>query len=346
MADVFGGLVTSGINFGLMQQQFSNQKKLQNDAQNYNRLMWNMSNEYNTPANQMARFQSAGLNPNLIYGQMNQSASAPSSGVGSASLAQAPAMSMFEAAQIGLLKAQKENIEANTKETLAGAGLKNVQADYTQADIDRVRAVTGLTEQQVKNLIAEYDNIVETKTQIQANVDYLKSLKGKTDEETDKFHWEAQSAYIRYIHEDERCQKEIALLESQYNLNNNQAKAVMIQAYAARIAANASEQNAITNRMMAESNIKLNDAEIDKVNAARQQIDAQTEGINLDNKVKAPAAEWSVKHPKAARNLYGANQYLDVVNKGMDVAVKGSQTLKNVGDTVSDFVGLGKGKGK
>lgn len=28
-------------------------------------------NEYNTPANQMARFQEAGLNPNLIYGQGN-----------------------------------------------------------------------------------------------------------------------------------------------------------------------------------------------------------------------------------------------------------------------------------
>lgn len=32
---------------------------------------WRMQNEYNTPAQQMARFKAAGLNPNLIYGQGN-----------------------------------------------------------------------------------------------------------------------------------------------------------------------------------------------------------------------------------------------------------------------------------
>lgn len=32
---------------------------------------WNMMNAYNSPAEQMARFKAAGLNPNLIYGQQN-----------------------------------------------------------------------------------------------------------------------------------------------------------------------------------------------------------------------------------------------------------------------------------
>lgn len=32
---------------------------------------WRMQNEYNTPGAQMARYQAAGLNPNLIYGQSN-----------------------------------------------------------------------------------------------------------------------------------------------------------------------------------------------------------------------------------------------------------------------------------
>lgn len=32
---------------------------------------WNMNNDYNSPVNQMRRFQEAGLNPNLIYGQGN-----------------------------------------------------------------------------------------------------------------------------------------------------------------------------------------------------------------------------------------------------------------------------------
>lgn len=42
--------------------------------------MWNMNNEYNSPAAQMARFKEAGLNPNLIYsqGSNGNSASMPS----------------------------------------------------------------------------------------------------------------------------------------------------------------------------------------------------------------------------------------------------------------------------
>lgn len=32
---------------------------------------WNMQNSYNSPAEQMKRYQAAGLNPNLIYGQSN-----------------------------------------------------------------------------------------------------------------------------------------------------------------------------------------------------------------------------------------------------------------------------------
>lgn len=48
----------------------------------FNVAMWNAENEYNTPANQMRRFQDAGLNPNLIYGQQNTSASAPSASGG------------------------------------------------------------------------------------------------------------------------------------------------------------------------------------------------------------------------------------------------------------------------
>lgn len=39
--------------------------------QAYNLDLWNLMNEYNSPAAQMRRFQDAGLNPNLIYSQSN-----------------------------------------------------------------------------------------------------------------------------------------------------------------------------------------------------------------------------------------------------------------------------------
>lgn len=45
-----------------------NAAEAQNEAQI---RFWNMQNEYNKPINQMARFDEAGLNPNLIYTQGN-----------------------------------------------------------------------------------------------------------------------------------------------------------------------------------------------------------------------------------------------------------------------------------
>lgn len=42
---------------------------------------WQRENEYNSPAAQMQRYQDAGLNPNLIYGQQNLSAGSPQASV-------------------------------------------------------------------------------------------------------------------------------------------------------------------------------------------------------------------------------------------------------------------------
>lgn len=44
---------------------------LKQQEQAYNFELWKANNEYNSPSAQMARYQDAGLNPNLIYGQQN-----------------------------------------------------------------------------------------------------------------------------------------------------------------------------------------------------------------------------------------------------------------------------------
>lgn len=62
----------------IAQNQANQSQMLYNDLQ-YQRQRkdaladWNMQNEYNSPKAQMARFADAGLNPNLIYGQMTNS---------------------------------------------------------------------------------------------------------------------------------------------------------------------------------------------------------------------------------------------------------------------------------
>ena len=62
--------------YNAVQQTLLNQQAFDNNVK-----MWNMQNEYNTPAAQMQRFRAAGLNPSLMYGSgtgiMNEAAPAP-----------------------------------------------------------------------------------------------------------------------------------------------------------------------------------------------------------------------------------------------------------------------------
>lgn len=90
-ASGFGaGILDQGVSFGFNQlgnslnsrRQYKYNKKLMNQQYELNEKAaqssfdrsiqaWNMENEYNTPKAQMDRFQAAGLNPHLIYGQTN-----------------------------------------------------------------------------------------------------------------------------------------------------------------------------------------------------------------------------------------------------------------------------------
>nr|QGT50721.1 hypothetical protein Elusimicrob1349_1910 [uncultured Elusimicrobia bacterium] len=93
-------------------------------AQNEQQLQWwNMQNEYNSPAAQMARYKAAGLNPNLVSGQIS---SGNASSVGSAAAGDGGANSLSKVsstvAAIYGLKGMKADIankyaqNANLKE--------------------------------------------------------------------------------------------------------------------------------------------------------------------------------------------------------------------------------------
>lgn len=77
MFGIFKGLgnaITGGL-FGLGSALLGAHYTRKNNADNQ-QLSWNMwhaNNAYNDSAAQMARFRAAGLNPNLIYGQMSNS---------------------------------------------------------------------------------------------------------------------------------------------------------------------------------------------------------------------------------------------------------------------------------
>lgn len=103
---------------------------------------WNMENQYNTPANQMARFKEAGLNPNLMFGKgtpgLAGSVGKPDTQrpeFGAAPIAKnASFLSQF--VDYEMKNAQIDNVEAN-------ADVQREQAAYIAAQRGMVQLETG-----------------------------------------------------------------------------------------------------------------------------------------------------------------------------------------------------------
>jgi len=125
-------------------QQLKGQKKALAQQNAAALDMWNKTN-YGA---QMGHLKSAGLNPGLIYGmggaggQLGSSNAMPEA-------AKAGTMDIAGNAQLALMQAQKENIEADTKNKEAeAAATAGVRTEKIRTEIDSIR-------QDIKNQVAE-----------------------------------------------------------------------------------------------------------------------------------------------------------------------------------------------
>ena len=103
------------------------------DYQNRTNLEhWNIQNEYNTPAQQMSRYQAAGLNPNLIYGQQNTA--------GSIDPYKAPKMEPYTGINYGLA----EGLESARDTYFQGKQIQNLTA---QNDLIKQQTISEVSKQ-------------------------------------------------------------------------------------------------------------------------------------------------------------------------------------------------------
>ena len=122
------------------------------------------ANAYNTPANQMQRFQDAGLNPYMMLGQVNagnQTSVASTSptdyssgvqGVGNA------ANTLIQAASAGSqIEVNKATVEKTESETALNKIDAQTRAAENQARINQLVKQGVLTHQQAENLAQEFD---------------------------------------------------------------------------------------------------------------------------------------------------------------------------------------------
>lgn len=113
--DLASGLFNTGT-------QFATSKKLMDYQNQINIQNWKMANEYNSPKAQMERYKAAGLNPNLVYGSLGQTAagnlsSPSSSGVNPRTQFGGSAASfLIAAAQAKNMQLQNKNLEAQNKQ--------------------------------------------------------------------------------------------------------------------------------------------------------------------------------------------------------------------------------------
>lgn len=193
-----GTLIGSGISAitGLISGNQQNRTNLQiaretNEAQkelaqyqaDRNLELWNLNNEYNTPASQMQRYKDAGLNPNLMYGQGSSgNSSSPAEGYKAptlvrptvdygyiASSAQTLMNGLQQAASIKKTQAETENIYQNTANLQVDNKLKELHAIYqglvNSKTSDEAKVWKSLLQARVSNLGSSTDlNISNTLT--------------------------------------------------------------------------------------------------------------------------------------------------------------------------------------
>lgn len=136
-----GSMISSLIGVNAAKKQAARQqrynKELAEIQNQYNIAQWNRENAYNLPVAQIERLQEAGLNPNLVYGQPNNTAAASpflTSG-NAANLQDLPHLgTAFSSAIDNYLKmAQADNIKADTDNKKTEGSILQDQASFTKA---------------------------------------------------------------------------------------------------------------------------------------------------------------------------------------------------------------------
>lgn len=129
------------------------------ETQEFNQEMWERNNQYNSPKQQLARAQEAGINPNLIADSMGRSVSNP---VTSSPMSGSMASSSASIAS-GLLLQQSQiaNMNAQTRKAESEANINEQQYAYNNVTFnDRVQSLkyaNDETKARLNKIVADTD---------------------------------------------------------------------------------------------------------------------------------------------------------------------------------------------
>lgn len=144
-------------------------------AQEWNTEMWNLNNEYNSPAEQLKRAQAAGINPNALFANGVD-------GAGSASPVETSPMSGTPTAGTPSIANAILTHDALLQQMMAQTELTNAQAESQKYDLSWNK----LTEKErYRNLVAQSDKIFSDIGMNEFNKEQQKTLLRFTAAKTD-----------------------------------------------------------------------------------------------------------------------------------------------------------------
>lgn len=137
-------LLDSLFGLGSSSKQLSNSKKLMDYQNEINLRNWKLVNEYNSPKAQMSRYLDAGLNPNLVYGNLDSSAAqsinSPSATANSPRLGQSRfAQSLMQFYSLENFKEQNKLLQEQQKANQANANKANADAEFVKEQTNELR---------------------------------------------------------------------------------------------------------------------------------------------------------------------------------------------------------------
>lgn len=224
LGDILGGLIggVSNIISGNTQRQIAQeynqaQRELAQYQNEWNLEMWNKQNEYNSPVKQMARYQQAGLNPHLIYGQGSNGNSQNVPKAAAYDIAQVPRIDAGSAFSNALNSAlQVANVE------LINANKEKVQQDSELSKTQRLKLQSDILWQNMNN--AYFKDTVGFRTDKERyEADFAKwnSQTARWDMRSKRFNFTTMlpTQYRSLLAGIDKINQEIATSQSQEDLN-------------------------------------------------------------------------------------------------------------------------------
>lgn len=295
---------------------------------NYDRLV-RLYNEIESPEAQLKYMRAAGFNPNMFPGGSSPSVATPSpaSAPDVASIRQSETSKhqadiqnfinlSRQAAELSLLKSQKENVDADTKNKEADTAGKDIENTYKPEILQNTikgQNVTIDLQQSAKDLNdAQKDKVVKETEVLDANLNNIKEQTELLKENKKMLTQEIKNLLQQYEQNKQRFEKELSEIDSR--IAANKAQAAVAYATAKYYAAQTTGQNLENHRRELYNTIyeAVSNSEISSKKDQATITHLMLNMITNDNEI------YDLKMP-ALRKVSPFMPYLDAGEKGIQV---------------------------